>query len=206
MLHRWRQNADVLEIVKSSSEAHEVSRPETTEHFNLFSLARPARLPIDTERLVFHVVPSDTDAKPQAATAEDVYLGRLLGDDACLPLWRDQDAGREPYRRGRCGKKTERDEGLMEGVLFIVKRHPVIPTLCAEDVIGDFDIRVSKTVRCLRPVADLRGVCPNIEGGEEGIGLHGNLQIVPAIRSDLHPSLHEQPGHPIADMAPLPLR
>ena len=115
MLHRWRQNADVLEIVKSSSEAHEVPRPQTTEHFNLFGLARSTRLPIDTERLVFHVVPSDTDAKPQAATAEDVYLGRLLGDDACLPLWRNQDAGREPDRLGCCGKKAERDEGLMEG-------------------------------------------------------------------------------------------
>lgn len=138
-------------------------RPETTEHFNLFGLARSARLPIDPECLVFDVVPSHPDAEPQATTAEDVYLGRLLGDDACLPLRRDQNAGREPDRLGGRGEKTKRHEGLVEGVLFIVERHPAIPTLCAEDVIGHFDIRVSEVFRCLCPIADFRGVCPDIE-------------------------------------------
>ena len=61
-------------------EGHEVPGPKATEHLDLLGLARAARLPVRAERLVFDVVPPETNAEPQPSAAQDVHLGRLLGD------------------------------------------------------------------------------------------------------------------------------
>jgi hypothetical protein len=73
-------------------EAHEVLRPKATEHLDLFGLARAARLPLRAERFILEVVPSQTDAHPQAPPAEEIDLRRLLCDDPGLALRRDQNA------------------------------------------------------------------------------------------------------------------
>ena len=42
---------------------------------------------------VLDLVPADADAEAQPAAAEDVDLGRLLGDEGRLPLRQDQHPG-----------------------------------------------------------------------------------------------------------------
>jgi len=164
--------------LKPSLEAHEVLGPEPPQHLDLLGLARAACLPLHAERFVLDVVPTNADAKPQPPTAEQVHLGRLLGDDPRLPLRPDQDAGRKPDALGDRCQKAERDEGLVEGISLIVKRHPAIPRLGSEDVVGHFDRGIAEVLGRLRPIADLRRVRPDIQRREEGVELHGGLQVV----------------------------
>ena len=141
----------------------EVFRPKTTEYLNLFSLTRTARLPFHSEGFVLDVIPSYTDAQPETPTAQEIHLGRLLSDDAGLTLRRDQNSGGKPDGLSDRGQKAKGDKGLVERILLIIKRDPAISGSCAEDVIGDFNVCESEVFRRLRPIADLRGVCPNIK-------------------------------------------
>src|SRR5262249_60268143 len=90
-VHRRRREADVFEIAEAPSEAHEVLRPKAAQHLDLFGLTGAARLPFRAERFVLPMVPSETDAKPQAATAEEIGLRRLLRNDSGLPLRRNDN-------------------------------------------------------------------------------------------------------------------
>jgi len=116
-----RQDAHFLEIVKPPLETDEILRPEAAEHLDLLGLPRPARLPLHAERLILDMVPSDPDAEPEAPAAEEIDLRRLLGDDPGLPLRSDQDAAGEPDLLRDGGQKAERDEGLVESVLFTAR-------------------------------------------------------------------------------------
>ena len=78
--------------MKAPIKAHEILRPQATQHLDLFGLARSARLPFRAERLVLDVVPSQTDAQPQAPAAQEIDLHRLFCDDPSLPLRRDENA------------------------------------------------------------------------------------------------------------------
>ena len=109
------------------------------------------------------MIPSHADAQPETPTAQEIHLGRLLSDDACLTLWCDQNSGGEPDGLGDRGQKAERNESLVERILLIVKRGPAIPPLCPKHVIGDFNVCVPEVFRRLRPIPDLRGVCPDIK-------------------------------------------
>ena len=129
----------------------------------MFGLTRPARFPFHSEGFVLDVIPSRSDAQPETPTAQEIHLGRLLSDNACLTLRCDQNPGGEPDGLGDRGQKAKRDKGLVERILLIVKRDPAVSALCAENVIGDFNVCVSEVFRRLRPIADLRGVCPNIK-------------------------------------------
>src|SRR5262249_58383768 len=81
-LHRWRHDTQVVE---STAEAHEVFRPQEAEDLDLLGLSCAPRLPVHIERLVFDVIPPHPDAEPQAPTAQQIGLGRLL---AMTPVWR----------------------------------------------------------------------------------------------------------------------
>src|SRR5262245_56868662 len=89
---RWH-DADFIEIVEAPIKTHEVFRPQATQHLNLFGLAGSATLPFRAERFVLNMIPSETDAKPHAPTAQEIDLRRLLRDDPGLALRRDQNAG-----------------------------------------------------------------------------------------------------------------
>src|SRR6516162_4161710 len=107
------------ETVKSTPERHEVVRvvrPKTTEYLDLFGLTRAARFPFHSEGFVLDVIPSHADAQPETPTAQEIHLGRLLSDDACLTLRCDQNSAGEPDGRGQ---KAKRDKGLVERNLFI---------------------------------------------------------------------------------------
>src|SRR5262245_1261076 len=171
-LHGRRHDADVLEVVEAPIEAHEVLRPKATEHLNLFGLARSARLPLRAERFILDMVPSQTDAEPQASPAQEIDLHRLLGDDPGLALRRDQNAAGEPDILGDRCQKAERHKGLVKRILLVVQRNPAIPRRRSEDVIGDFDIGVAEILCRLRPITDLRGIAADIKRREEGIELH----------------------------------
>ena len=162
-MYRRRHDAHFVEIVEAPFEAHEALRPQPTQHLDLFGLARAARLPLRAERFILDVVPSQTNAEPQASTAQEIGLRRLLGDDPGLALRRDQNAGREPDSLGDRRQKAERHEGLVEGRLLVVERNPAIARRRAKDVIGDLDIGVAEIFRRLRPVTDLRGIVADIE-------------------------------------------
>src|SRR5262249_38480103 len=99
-------------------------------------------------------------------------LGRLFGDNPRLPLRRDQNAGGEPDGLRNRGQKAKRDKSLMERIFLIIERGPAIPSLCSKHVIGDFNRCVPQFFRRLRPIADLRGVLPNIKRGKEGVEFH----------------------------------
>ena len=129
----------------------------------MFGLTRAPRFPFHSERFVLDVIPSHADAQPETPTAQEIHLGRLLSDNACLTLRRDQNSAGQPDGLGDRGQKAKRDKGLVERSLLIVKRDPAISPLCAKDVIGDFNVCVTEVFRRLRPIADLRGVCPNIK-------------------------------------------
>jgi hypothetical protein len=111
----------------------------------LLGLTRAARFPFHSEGFVLDVIPSHADAQPETATAQEIHLGRLLGDNARLTLRRDQNSGGEPDGLGDRGQKAKRDKGLVERIPLIVKRD------------------LAEVLRRLRPIADLRGVCPNIK-------------------------------------------
>jgi hypothetical protein len=109
------------------------------------------------------VIPSHADAQPETPTAQEIHLGRLLSDNACLTLRRDQNSSGEPDGLSNRGQKAKRDKGLVERILLIVQRDPAISAFCAEDVIGDFNVCLSEVFRRLRPIADLRWVCSDIK-------------------------------------------
>src|SRR5215475_14246124 len=162
-LHRRRHDADFVEIVEAPLEAHEALAPQAAQHLGLFGLARAARLPLCAERFILDVVPSQTDAEPQAPAAQEIDLRRLLRDDSSLALRRDQNAAREPDGLGDRRQEAERHEGLVEVSLLVVELNPAIPRRRSEDVIGYLDIGVAEIFRRLRPIADLRGIVADIE-------------------------------------------
>jgi hypothetical protein len=61
------------------------------------------------------VVPSHADTQPETPTAQEIHLGRLLSDNACLTLRRDQNSGGQPDGLSDRGQKAKRDKGLVEG-------------------------------------------------------------------------------------------
>ena len=48
-----------------------------------------------TERLVLHAIPADAEPEPELPPAQDVELGRLLGQQGGLALGPDEDGGGE---------------------------------------------------------------------------------------------------------------
>ena len=106
--------------MKSTLERHEISieiivRPKTTEYRNKFGLTRAASFPFQSEGFVLDEIPSYADAQPETPTAsQEIHLGRLLRDNACLTLRRDQNSGGEPDSLGDRGQKAKRDKDLVE--------------------------------------------------------------------------------------------
>ncbi len=161
--------------MEAAGEIDQVLSPQEPHPLDLLGLARAAGLPLDVERLVLDMVPADADAESQPAAAQDVDLGRLLGDHAGLALRQDQHAAAQLDLLGDGGDEGHRREGLVKGIVLAVGRLPVAARGRAKDVIGDLDAVVAEILGGLRPIADLRRVGADVAGGEEGIQQHRRL-------------------------------
>ena len=127
---------------------------------------------------VFHSVPSasySTWFQPtptpsrKPAAAQDIDLGRLLGDDAGLALRQDEHAAAQLDGLGDGRNEGHRRESLMEGIVLAVGRLPIAARCGAEDVIGHLDAVEAEALRGLRPIADLRGSLPMSRVGKRAL-------------------------------------
>ena len=115
-LAAWRQRIDagVREAVPLALERDVGIGPQRLHHLDLFlgPLAPVVEILVEADEL--HLVPAHADAEPEAAAAEHVETGGLLGDQHRLALREDQHLGGEfdLFRAG--GDETERHEGVVE--------------------------------------------------------------------------------------------
>src|SRR6201999_616638 len=88
--------------------------PKRPHHPGLFlgPLAAVVEILVEAEDL--HLVPTDADAKPEAAAGEHVETGGLLGDQHGLALRENQHLGREFDLLGAGRDEAERHEGIMK--------------------------------------------------------------------------------------------
>jgi hypothetical protein len=117
--------------------------PQTAHEANLLGDALRAVLEGFPERFVLDGVPADADTEAQAATAEEVDRGRLLGDEGGLALGENDDAGAQPDALRDGGEVAEEDEGLVEGVsVGVDEALGAVGTIGvgAEDVVVDEDV------------------------------------------------------------------
>ena len=106
------------------------ARSTAPHHGDLLLDAAAAIVEVLVEGFVLDMVPADADAEPQAAAAEDVDLGRLLGHERRLPLRQIRMPVRA--RVARAGRQVaEEHERLVEGVVDVVGRFHAIPGGCA---------------------------------------------------------------------------
>ena len=107
-------------------------------------LGRPlaAVAEILTERFVFDGIPADADTETQPAAAEQIDLGRLLGDQRGLSLRQDDDAGDELQLLGHGGEVAVHDERLVKCRVHVVGAIPALVNLRigADDVVVDENV------------------------------------------------------------------
>ena len=99
-------------------ELHVRLRPKRAHDLHLLFRAAPAIVKILVQAFVFDLIPADADAEPEAAVAQPIEPGRLLGDQHGLALRHDHDAGCEAKLRGTAGKEAQHDERVVDG-LFV---------------------------------------------------------------------------------------
>src|SRR5713226_650970 len=95
--------------------------PELAQDLDLLLDTAPTRPELFAERVVLDVVPADADAEAQAASAQDVDLGGLLGHERGLALRQDEDAGDELELGGDRRQESEEHHELVEGMLVRVR-------------------------------------------------------------------------------------
>src|SRR5829696_1071010 len=83
-------DAGVREAVPFALERHVGIGPQRFHHLDLFlgPLAPVVEILVEADEL--HLVPADADAEPEAAAAEHVETGGLLGNQHSLTLREDQ--------------------------------------------------------------------------------------------------------------------
>ena len=112
----WRQRIDagVLKAVPLALERNVGIGPQRLHHLDLFfgPFAPVVKILVETDEL--HLVPADANSKPEAAAAEHVETGCLLGNQHRLTLREYQHLSRE-FDLARAGSDvTERHEGVVE--------------------------------------------------------------------------------------------
>jgi hypothetical protein len=111
---RQRIDAGVLEAVPLALERNVGIGPQRFHHLDLFlgPLAPVVEILVEADEL--HLVPAHADAEPEAAVAEHVETGGLLGNQNRLTLRENQYLGGE-FDLFRAGSdETERHEGVVE--------------------------------------------------------------------------------------------
>src|SRR3954451_20515663 len=107
-------DAGVWEAVPLALECNVRIGPQRFHHLDLFlgPLAPIVEILVEADEL--HLVPAYADAEPEAAAAEHVETGGLLGNQHCLTLGEDQHLGGE-FDLLRAGSdEAERHEGIVE--------------------------------------------------------------------------------------------
>src|SRR5207342_1582369 len=88
--------------------------PQRLHHLDLFLGPLTPVVEILVEADELHFVPADADAEPEAAAAEHVETGSLLGDQHRLALCENQYLGGEFDLFRASSDETERHEGVVE--------------------------------------------------------------------------------------------
>ena len=112
----WRPGIDagVREAVPLALERHVGIGPQRLHHLDLFlgPLAPVVEILVEADEL--HLVPAYADAEPEAAAAEHVETGGLLGNQHRLTLREDQHLGGEFDLFSAGSDEAERHEGIVE--------------------------------------------------------------------------------------------
>ena len=123
-LHGRRVDPDVAQPVPAALEGDEILAPEAAQDLHLL-LHPPAPIAeVLVQGLELDRVPADADAEARAPAAEDVELGRLLGDQRGLALRQDEDRGGELDALGDRRQVGEEQERFMEHPLPRVELRP----------------------------------------------------------------------------------
>jgi hypothetical protein len=101
-----------------SKRPSKVSSPELAQEVDLLVQARAAGMEILSEGFVFDIVPSGSDAEPEALARQQVEVGGLLGQQHGLALGQDQDAGDELDALGHAGQVGEHDHRIVERMVL----------------------------------------------------------------------------------------
>ena len=109
-----------MNVVEAPVDRDALLGPQRAEHGDLLLENRAALLEGHAERVVLELVPSDPEPEPEAATAQQVDLGRLLGQQRRLALGPDQDGGGERQVRAG-GQVGEHGQRLAERVVDRVR-------------------------------------------------------------------------------------
>ncbi len=168
----------VVDGVPGALEADMRLGPQRLHQAHLLLRAFAAIRKIFVEADELDLVPADADAEPEAAAAQDVERGGLLGDQHGLALRQDQDLGREADRLGAAGEVAEQHEGIVEqilrGVAVLVLRP--VGGVDPEHVVGQRQMVVAELLRRLGELARGVGLAADIDQGQRDAELHGNLR------------------------------
>ena len=113
-LHRQRVDTGVGNPVPLSLKVHHLASPQGPQQRNLFLAAPSPVAEVAVQRLIFHMVPAHANAQPQPASAKQVHLCRLLGDQDGGALRQNQDAGGQPDGLGHGGQISHQGKGFVD--------------------------------------------------------------------------------------------
>ncbi len=149
-------------------------RPEAAQNLDLLLDAAAAGMEVLVQRLVFDVIPAESDAEPQPAAAQHVDFRRLLRDEHRLALRQDENPRDELDIRGEGGHVAEHDERLVERVGGGVTPAPVRTGggIGAEHVVVGQDMVEAKPFGGLGVVAEDAGVSADFGLWESNADLH----------------------------------
>ncbi len=173
-LHRQRRQPGGLNVVEASVHGHAPLGPQGAQHGDLLLQDGTSLLERHPQRVVLHLVPADPEPEPEAAAAEQVDLGRLLGEQRRLALGPDQDGGREGEVRA-AGQVREHRQRLAEGVVDRVGTAEIAVhrRVRAEHVVVGRQVGVAEVRDRLSQGADCAPVAAHLGLGEDDADVHG---------------------------------
>ena len=129
--------------------------PQRLHEAHLLLGALAAGVEVHAQALELDLVPADADAQAEAALAQRVEAGRLLGHQRRLALRQDQHAGGKADLARDAGQEGEQHEGIVIGRGGGADAAPaiILGRIDAEHVIGRDEIVEAQPLGRLRIVA-----------------------------------------------------
>src|SRR5436309_10041323 len=148
--------------------------PKLPEHFDLLLHAVPARFELHAERLVFHMIPSESNTEPEASAAQAIDLRGLFRNKDGLALRQDQDTGCQLNPLCHSCKKTEQHHRLVKWILVRVRsgESSGAVRIRTKHVIVDEEVIVSERFRCLSIVSDFFGIVSEFDLWKNNAVMH----------------------------------